>query len=118
MVYTVESHNLTGDTTMGIANSLMSLVIPDTGGEGAVEEPTDGETSTEVPCDGIFVSAIGAPSTVASGEIASIGLEGSGDVYLVASDGYFLGVRRNRRCGFGRQRRRLASSVLRQRSDM
>ncbi|MEZ4506022.1 MAG: hypothetical protein R2848_09275 [Thermomicrobiales bacterium] len=36
------------------------------------------------------MSAIGVPSTVASSEIASIGLDGSGEVYLVASDGYFL----------------------------
>ena len=34
VVYTVESHNMAGDTTMGIANSLMSLVVPDSGGEG------------------------------------------------------------------------------------
>ena len=34
IVYTVESHNLAGDTTMGIANSLISLVIPGTDGQG------------------------------------------------------------------------------------
>jgi hypothetical protein len=90
VVYTVESHNMTGDSTMGIANSLMSLVVPEAGGESPEEEPVEGETPTETPSDGIFVSAIGAPETVASGEIASIGVEGSGDVYLVASDGYFL----------------------------
>ena len=72
VLYTVESHNMTGDTTMGIANSLMSLVVPETGGETPGEEPAEGVTTTQTPADGIFVSAIGAPTTVASGEIASI----------------------------------------------
>jgi len=90
VVYTVESHNMTGDTTMGIANSLSSLVIPDTGGEVEEEGPADDASPTVEPSDGISVSAIGVPSTVASSEIASIGLDGSGEVYLVASDGYFL----------------------------
>jgi hypothetical protein len=75
---------------MGIANSLTSLVIPDAGGEVIGEDPAGGESPTEAPAGGISVSAIGAPVTVASGEIANIGLEGSGEVYLVASDGYFL----------------------------
>ena len=44
VVYTVESHNLVSDTTMGIANSLMSLVIPDTSGE-----PAGGERRPVVP---------------------------------------------------------------------
>ena len=87
VVYTVESHNMTGDTTMGIANSLMTLTVPDFGGESIEQEPV-AEGSPTV--DGIFVSAIGAPATVASGEIASIGVQGSGEIYLVASDGYFL----------------------------
>lgn len=90
VVYTVESHNLAGDTTMGIADSLMSLVIPDTGGETAEGETTEPPGSpTEAAGNEVNVSAIGAPATVASGEIASIGVDGSGDVYLVASDGYF-----------------------------
>jgi hypothetical protein len=95
VVYTVESHNLAGDTTMGIANSLMSLVIPDSS-----QEPTDdgaGGTDggnaqgspTDVPTNGLYVSSIIAPATVSSGGIAGIRVEGSGDVYLVASDGYF-----------------------------
>jgi hypothetical protein len=90
VVYSVESHNMTGDTTMGIANSLMSLVVPDAGGEVTEEPPDEGQTPTEEPDDGVFVSAIGVPSTVSSGEIASVGIEGGGDIYLVASDGYFL----------------------------
>lgn len=89
VVYTVESHNMTGDTTMGIANALSSLIVPDTGGEIVEEKPASGATPAGQPSDGISVSVIGVPSTVASAEIASIGLEGSGDVYLVASDGYF-----------------------------
>ncbi len=90
VVYTVESHNMTGDTTMGIANSLISLVVPESGGEGAEEPPVDGQSPTVEPDDGVSVSAIGVPATVSSGEIASIGIEGEGDIYLVASDGYFL----------------------------
>src|SRR6478752_6893617 len=93
VVYTVESHNLAGDTTMGIANSLMSLVIPDTGGETTGGEPDGGDGAQGTPTDstggGPQVSAIGAPATVSSGEIAGISVKGSGDVYLVASDGYF-----------------------------
>lgn len=93
VVYTVESHNLVSDTTMGIANSLMSLVIPETGGESAgAENGGDGGAAaspTEPAGDGPSVSAIGAPATVSSGEIASISVEGVGDVYLVASDGSF-----------------------------
>lgn len=92
VVYTVESHNMVGDTTMGIANSLMSLVIPETGGEAPAEpeEPVTGDaTPTQVPGSGVSVSRIGAPATIASGALASIAVEGNGDVYLVASDGYF-----------------------------
>ncbi len=93
VVYTVESHNLVSDTTMGIANSLMSLVIPDTGGETTGGEPDGGNGAQGTPTDstggGPQVSAIGAPATVSSGEIAGISVKGSGDVYLVASDGYF-----------------------------
>lgn len=99
VVYTVESHNLAGDTTMGIANSLISLVVPDTGGDTGGETgseqsdqlPGQEASPTEVPQSGVYVSAIGAPATVSSGEIASIAVEGNGDIYLVASDGYFPG---------------------------
>lgn len=89
VVYTVESHNLSSDSTMGIANSLMSLVVPETGGE--TTEPTTGSEAspTEVAGSDLFVSSILVPQTVSGGEIASIGLQGAGDVYLVASDGYF-----------------------------
>lgn len=87
VVYTVESHNLQGDTTMGIANSLMSLQVPDTGGEST---PSDESGSGEQPTtNGVSVSAIAAPASVASGEIAGVGIDGTGDVYLVASEGYF-----------------------------
>ena len=77
VVYTVESHNLVSDTTMGIANSLMSLVIPDTGGETTGGEPDGGNRSGRDARDGFDrggpqVSAIGAPATVSSGEIAGI----------------------------------------------
>jgi hypothetical protein len=93
VVYTVESHNLVSDTTMGIANSLMSLVIPDTGSESTGGETDTGSGAEGTPTDstgsGPQVSAVGAPATVSSGEIAGISIEGSGDVYLVASDGYF-----------------------------
>lgn len=89
VVYTVESHNMTGDTTMGIANSLMSMVVPEAGGETADPGPS-GQTPTETAGDDIAVSFIGSPETVASGAIASIGIEGSGDIYLVASAGYFI----------------------------
>ncbi len=87
VVYTVESHNMTGDTTMGIANSLMSLPVPGAGGESIDQEPASEGSPTS---DGVAVSAIGVPATVASGEIASIGIQGSGEIYLVASEGYFL----------------------------
>ncbi len=90
VVYSVESHNMTGDTTMGIANSLMPLAIPDTGGESTDQEPVAEGSPTGTESDGISVSTIGAPATVASGEIASIGVQGSGEIYLVASDGYFI----------------------------
>lgn len=90
VVYTVESHNMVGDTTIGVANALMSLVIPDSGGEGGEQAPVEGVNPTQTPTDGIFVSVIGAPETVASGAITSIGIEGQGDVYLVASVGYFV----------------------------
>lgn len=93
VVYTVESHNLVSDTTMSIANSLISLVIPETGGESTGEENGgDGgavASPTEPAGDGPSVSAISAPATVSSGEIAGIGIEGKGDIYLVASDGSF-----------------------------
>ena len=88
VVYTVESHNMVGDTTMGVANSLISLVIPETGGETSA--PSEGEASpTQIPENSVSVSRIGAPATVSSSALASIAVEGSGDVYLVASDGYF-----------------------------
>jgi hypothetical protein len=89
VVYTVESHNLVSDTTMGIANSLMSLVVPETGGEATGEDGGAVASPTGSADNGPSVSAIGAPATVSSGEIASIGVEGTGDVYLVASDGSF-----------------------------
>jgi hypothetical protein len=90
VVYTVESHNMTGDTTMGVANSLMSLVVPDSSGQMTEPDPEATESPDESAQDDVAVSMIGAPTTMASGGIASIGLEGRGDVYLVASAGYFL----------------------------
>lgn len=89
VVYTVESHNLAGDTTMGIANSLISLVIPETGTGETGEAASDDASPTEVAGESVSVSRIGAPDTVSSGSISSIAVEGNGDVYLVASDGYF-----------------------------
>ncbi len=93
VVYTVESHNLAGDTTMGIANSLMSLVVPETGaqgGEGTSDGSAGGSASpVESGSGDVSVSAIGAPATVSSGAVTGIAVDGRGDVYLVASDGYF-----------------------------
>lgn len=89
VVYTVESHNMVGDTTMGVANALISLVIPETGGEAPAEPVETDATPLPAPENAVFVSRIGAPATVSSNALASIAVEGSGDVYLVASDGYF-----------------------------
>jgi len=92
VVYTVESHNLAGDTTMGIANSLVSLVVPETGGQGgeATSDSSSGSSATPADAGGdVFVSMIGAPATVPSGAVTSIAVDGRGDVYLVASEGYF-----------------------------
>lgn len=92
VVYTVESHNLTGDTTMGLANSLMSLVLPESGTGDTGGSTTDTASPTEIAGDGITISRIVVPDTVTSGALTGIRLEGSGDVYLVASDGYFPSV--------------------------
>lgn len=93
VVYTVESHNLSGDTTMGIANSLISLVIPDAGGETSEPPADDSNPEQASPAAGsnsdLYISAIGVPETISSGQTTSIALQGAGDVYLVASDGYF-----------------------------
>lgn len=89
VVYTVESHNLVDDTTMGIANSLISLVAPDVSTDAGGQTPAEQGTPVTSTGNGVSVSRIGAPASVASGEVAAIGVEGNGDVYLVASDGYF-----------------------------
>lgn len=86
VLYTVESHNLAGDSTMGVANALVSLVIPEPSPPETPGETSPGDGNTT----GASVSAIGAPPSIASGGIAGIGVEGRGDVYLVASQGYFL----------------------------
>lgn len=93
VVYTVESHNLAGDTTMGIANSLISLVIPGTDGQGGEATSSGSAGGSASPVESgsgaVSVSSISAPATVSSGAVTGIAVDGRGDVYLVASDGYF-----------------------------
>ena len=75
MVYTVESHNLTADDSLTLANSLMYVTPP---------EPSGGD---ETGVERVFT--IGVPPSVQSGEIAAIGVNGEGEVLLTAQDGYF-----------------------------
>lgn len=112
VVYSVESNNLSGDTTMGIANALTSVDIlapePEPTEEPVevpTEEPTvvptdDGstttsddtlteadETDTDVASTGPAV--ISAPESVLSGDEASISIDGIGSATLSASSGTF-----------------------------
>ncbi len=85
VLYTVESHNLSDGDSMTVVDSLMYVTPPATA-PGA-EEPT---LPTEEPAPAERNFSIGAPSSVNAGEIARIGVDGSGDVLLRASDGYFV----------------------------
>jgi antitoxin (DNA-binding transcriptional repressor) of toxin-antitoxin stability system len=109
VVYSVESNNLSGDTTMGIANSLASVdtYTPEpTPTEEPVDEPTetptdtpstdDGETdstdtpdetATEEPSD--LNPSIDAPENVQSGDEATITVDGIASATLSASSGTF-----------------------------
>jgi len=75
VVYTVESHNLAGDDSLSLANSLMYVAPPEQAG---------GDTTG---VDRVFT--LGVPPSVLSGEIAAIGVDGEGDVLLAAQDGFF-----------------------------
>jgi hypothetical protein len=107
VVYSVESNNLSGDTTMGIANSLASvdIFIPEpTPTEVPVDVPTeeptdtptdDGSTGTDVdptPDTGptsIGPAVISAPDSVQSGEETTVSIEGISSATLSASSGTF-----------------------------
>lgn len=117
VVYSVESNNLSGDTTMGIANSLASVdtFTPDPtpteepvevpteppvdngSGTSAGEEPepntgpdTPGETET-VPTETTAAEpSISAPDSVVSGDEASITIDGIVSANLSASSGTFV----------------------------
>jgi hypothetical protein len=85
VVYTVESHNLTADDSLSLANALMYMAPPEpSGGEETGGEETGGE---EPETERVFT--LGVPASVQSGEVAAIGVDGEGDVLLTAQDGYF-----------------------------
>ncbi len=75
VVYTVESHNLVSDSTMGIAN-MLQLVDPPA-------PPAQQETGANRSF------TLGVPTTVWSGETVGVGVFGDGEVLLTAQDGYF-----------------------------
>jgi hypothetical protein len=107
VVYSVESNNLSGDTTMGIANSLASVDIvapeptpteepvieptPDTGGE-VVPTPTDTPSDTdsdETDSTDVGSPSISSPDSVTSGEEVTISIDGVISADLSASSGTF-----------------------------
>jgi hypothetical protein len=87
VVYTVESHNLAGDDSLSLANSLMVMSPPVTEEPVSQEEPGAGEGTGA----GQQVEAtLTAPSSVPAGSVASIQMNGMPEAYLVTGGGYFL----------------------------
>ncbi|MGD9712894.1 MAG: hypothetical protein AB7V46_12615, partial [Thermomicrobiales bacterium] len=76
VVYSVDSLNVGADS-LTIANSLMLVTPPAPAQVGGQEEPTVSSIS------------LAAPASVNSGQTASIGITGQGQVLLSAQDGYF-----------------------------
>lgn len=98
VVYTVESHNLAADNSLGIANSLSYVNPPEPPAieEPEFETPPESEpTPTAEQPSGPVVRTLGVPANVQSGETANIGVDADGDYLLVADDGYFTATGEN-----------------------
>lgn len=104
VVYTVDSHNLAGDDSLSLANSLMLLTPPQTSApqDQVAEEPSQVESAPDAGSgtggeEGNVVQQptqepsvlLAAPSAVLSGDLASVSMEGMSEAYLVTDGGYF-----------------------------